>query len=415
MTSHTIYAVREWMYKRVDENTGEITKEFKAGLCQFMEVITNQPLGREQGIRTCPCLKCRNEKFLKIEIVCRHLYNRGFTPGYYIWLSHGKDYVDRPGNICRGRKVVEINNGRYVGESSRRPIIDENNIDRMVREAFPEYVKSSNVVEKPNPDPRRFFEMLDADNHPIYEGFKVGHSPLSAATRMIGIKIDFNLSEDCVDAIADFFCDYLPKENLAPHSYYAIQKLVSGLGLPYQMIDVCRDNCMIFWREDENLEFCRFCGKERFQVSTGRTRIPYQRMWYLPITDILKRLYQSDRTASGMRWHGEYQFTGDISHPSDAEAWKHFQYKYPDFAREMRNVYFGLCTDGFNPFGKRGRKYSLWPVIVTPYNLPPTLCMKREFLFLAILVPGPNHPRRALDVFLKPLISELQMLWHEGV
>ena len=81
----------------------------------------------------------------------------------------------------------------------------------------------------------------------------------------------------------------------------------------------------------------------------------------------------------------------------------------------MRNVYLGLCTDGFNPFGKGGRKYSLWHVIVTPYNLPPALCMKREFLFLVILIPGPDHPRRALDVFLKPLISELQMLWHEGV
>ncbi|KAL1225901.1 hypothetical protein V5N11_019585 [Cardamine amara subsp. amara] len=116
-----------------------------------------------------------------------------------------------------------------------------------------------------------------------------------------------------------------------------------------------------------------------------------------------------------MRWHGEHQFTSDISHQSDAEAWKHFRCKYPGYASEMRNVHLGLCTDGFNLFGKGGRKYSLSPVIVTPYNIPPAFCMKREFLFLAILVPYPNHPRRALDVFLKPLIPELQMLWHEGV
>jgi len=88
---------------------------------------------------------------------------------------------------------------------------------------------------------------------------------------------------------------------------------------------------------------------------------------------------------------------------------------YKDFANEHRNVYLGLCTDGFNPFGKSGRKYSLWPVILTPYNLPPSLCMKREFLFLSILVPGPEHPRRSLDVFLQPLIHELQLLWSEGV
>src|SRR5690606_18889155 len=74
----------------------------------------------------------------------------------------------------------------------------------------------------------------------------------------------------------------------------------------------------------------------------------------------------------------------------------------------------GLCTDGFSPFGKHGRQYSLWPVILTPYNLPPNLCLRREFLFLSILVPGPEHPRRSLDVFLQPLIYELQQLWSQG-
>ena len=41
--------------------------------------------------------------------------------------------------------------------------------------------------------------------------------------------------------------------------------------------------------------------------------------------------------------------------------------------------------------------------------------MKREFLFVTILVPGPEHPKRSLDVFLQPLICELQELWANGV
>lgn len=53
--------------------------------------------------------------------------------------------------------------------------------------------------------------MLDAAKYPIYEGCKKDHSPLSAATRMMTIKSDFNLAEDCVDVIADFVKDYLPK------------------------------------------------------------------------------------------------------------------------------------------------------------------------------------------------------------
>ena len=59
-----------------------------------------------------------------------------------------------------------------------------------------------------------------------------------------------------------------------------------------------------------------------------------------------------------------------MCHPSDGEAWKHFNEVYSDFASEPRNVYLGLCTDGFSPFGMSGHNYSLWPVISTPYNLP---------------------------------------------
>ncbi|XP_010462935.1 PREDICTED: uncharacterized protein LOC104743568 [Camelina sativa] len=122
-------------------------------------------------------------------------------------------------------------------------------------------------------------------------------------------------------------------------------------------------------------------------------------MWYLPVDDRLKRLYQSKRTASAMRWHAEH-FTheGEITHTSDAKAWKHFQSVY-----------------GFSPFGMSGRQYSLWPVILTPYNLPPDMCMQSKFLFLSILVLGPKHPKRALDIFLQPLIHELKQLWYEGV
>ena len=112
---------------------------------------------------------------------------------------------------------------------------------------------------------------------------------------------------------------------------------------------------------------------------------------------------------------GRTQKEGEINHPSDAKAWKHLNSVYPDFASNPRNVYLGLCTDGFSPFGMSGRQYSLWPVFLTPYNLPPEMCMEKELLFMSILIPGPKHPKRSLDVFLQPLIEELKELWSTGV
>jgi hypothetical protein len=55
--------------------------------------------------------------------------------------------------------------------------------------------------------------------------------------------------------------------------------------------------------------------------------------------------------------------------------------------------------------------YSCWPVFVIPYNLPPSLCMKYEFIFLCLIIPSPDYPRKNLNVMLKPLIEELKELW----
>jgi hypothetical protein len=41
---------------------------------------------------------------------------------------------------------------------------------------------------------------------------------------------------------------------------------------------------------------------------------------------------------------------GDMGHPSDNEAWKVLNRFDADFTSDVRNVRFGLTTDGFDPF-----------------------------------------------------------------
>ncbi|KAL0278016.1 UNVERIFIED_CONTAM: hypothetical protein Sradi_7304200 [Sesamum radiatum] len=104
-----------------------------------------------------------------------------------------------------------------------------------------------------------------------------------------------------------------------------------------------------------------------------------------------------------------------MCHPSDAEAWRHFDKSYPDFAVEPRNVRLALCIDGFAPYGQYGRTYSCWPVILTAYNFSPGMCMKPEYMFLTIVIPGPSNPKCFINIYLEPLIKELLQLWHVGV
>ncbi|XP_010507376.1 PREDICTED: uncharacterized protein LOC104783990 [Camelina sativa] len=88
--------------------------------------------------------------------------------------------------------------------------------------------------------------------------------------------------------------------------------------------------------------------------------------------------------------------------------------KYPSFASEQRNLRLGLSSDGFNPFNMKNSRYSSWPVLLVNYNMTPDLCMKEANIMLSLLIPGPHQPGNSIDVYLEPLIEDLNRLWSKG-
>jgi Transposase family tnp2 len=125
----------------------------------------------------------------------------------------------------------------------------------------------------------------------------------------------------------------------------------------------------------------------------------------------------SPTTAENMWWHkeGVRDKEGVMVHPVDGEAWKHFNSKYPEFAAETRNVCLGLSTDGFVLFNIGGHSYTCWPVFIVPYNLPPGMIMRTQNVLLPLIILGPTHHGRSIDIYLQPLIDELKSLWVDGV
>ncbi|GAA0186103.1 hypothetical protein LIER_33391 [Lithospermum erythrorhizon] len=105
-----------------------------------------------------------------------------------------------------------------------------------------------------------------------------------------------------------------------------------------------------------------------------------------------------------------------MNHPRDGAAWKYLDNKYLDFANEPRKVRIGLCTNGFQAFsGKFGGNYSCWPVMICVYNFPPGMYMKDPYMMLSLICPGPDSLGRDLDVFLRPVVDELNCLFEVGV
>jgi predicted amino acid-binding ACT domain protein len=271
-----------------------------------------------------------------------------------------------------------------------------------------------NIEEPPNREAKKFYDLLHSSQRPLWEGC-VSHSELSMVVKMLTIKAEGNISQQSFNDTLQAMKEGMPKDNLLVPNNYKAKKLVSKLGMGSEKIDCCIEGCMLYYKDDLLLKECRFCHAPRYKVCKDGKEVPFQRMHYLPLIPRLKRLYASKNSAHHMTWHYKHQQEkGVLEHPSDADAWKHFDQTYPQFSSEPRNVRLGLCSDGFNPFGQSGKQYSCWPIIVTPYNLPPWMCMTTPYLFLTMIIPGPRNPKSKIDVYLQPLIDELKLLWEDG-
>jgi hypothetical protein len=137
-------------------------------------------------------------------------------------------------------------------------------------------------------------------------------------------------------------------------------------------------------------------------------------MWYFSIIPCLKHLFRNTANAKLMRWHKEDRKQDHVlRHPADESQWRKIDRTFPDFAKDARNIRFGLSTYGFNPFDKFSSGHSTWPVTLCMFNLPIWMCMKWKFIMMSVLIQGPKQPGNDIDVYLRPFITELLLLWKD--
>nr|XP_033517647.1 uncharacterized protein LOC104118015 [Nicotiana tomentosiformis] len=354
----------------------------------------------------CPCVKCKGGKLLQPYVVKIHLYKKGFMKNYYVWTIHGEDIAS----------VGDVDFQNFFG-SEGSPLAENNvknsRFNEMVRDAF---VMHPGAQSEPNDDAKRFYEQLQEASRPLYEDSL--HSKLSVVVKLLSIKSDSSIFQAGMDSIIGLINELNLNKIDLPKDFYTTKKLVSKLGLSSERVDYCEKCCMLFYKDDAALENYKFCNQPRYKEVTNfqKKKVPVKAMHYLPLIPRLKRLYASMSFAPHMRQHYENRRPlGILCHPSDGEAWKHFDRVFPDFVNEPRNIRLGFCADGFTPFSVSAAPYSCWPVFVTPYNFSPELCMTSPYLFLTCIIPGPRNPKSLIDVYMQRLIDELKLLWHEGV
>ncbi|XP_042954736.1 uncharacterized protein LOC122291161 [Carya illinoinensis] len=387
-----------------------LSPAYAEGVNSFLTMARTHSMGSDR-IR-CPCRICCNNLFLTIFQVESHLFIKGIDPTYTHWIFRGEEET-----------LPIIDDDVDLGVESGDVYIDD--MDRMfndIRAATFGDAPEDNTTEPtqsaiPQSSPSTTFDQLLEDaQRPLFDGC-TKFSKLSFVVKLLHIKTLGGWSIKSFDMLLSLLRLAFPNVEL-PQSYEEARTLERGLGFTYHKIHACPNDCILFWKENANLNECPICKASRWMPNTHGSRvIPQKVLRHFPLKLRLQRLFVSSKIAGDMRWHKEQRVTDETSmrHPADSEAWKTFDQANPRFARDARNVRLGLASDGFNPFNNLAKPYSIWPVILVPYNLPPWLCMKDMFFMTSLIIPGPKSPGNDIDVYLQPLIDELLELWEHGV
>ncbi|XP_057249364.1 uncharacterized protein LOC125495681 [Beta vulgaris subsp. vulgaris] len=278
----------------------------------------------------CPCNVCHYRYWQYRNVVRDHIIVNGFVP-------RSDKLLDLDINIEKEPDVTEEHDA----------ILDTNDdIEGLLHDT---------MREGPNEDAKKFYRLIEEGQQELYPGCKK-FSKLSFLIHLFIYKCDHKLSNVAMSALLGIFRDTLPDANL-PKSFNEAKNVLRVLGLDCQKIDACPNDCMLYWEEHANATSCSVCKTSRWKVTNKEKtngkdyKIPAKILRYFPIKKRLQRLFMCPETAKYMIWHKTNDSEDELlQHPRDGEAWKTFDKRYPDFAKDARSVRLGLASDGFNPF-----------------------------------------------------------------
>jgi hypothetical protein len=95
--------------------------------------------------------------------------------------------------------------------------------------------------------------LLDDVKREVYPCY-TNYTLLKFVIEMLNVKVMTNLSNKGLDMILDLLIKLLPKGNLVPRSTYEAKKILRDLSLSYEHIHACKNDRVLFWKENTNLD-----------------------------------------------------------------------------------------------------------------------------------------------------------------
>ncbi|KAI5337813.1 hypothetical protein L3X38_017084 [Prunus dulcis] len=294
----------------------------------------------------CPCVKCVNLKLFGVGIIRDHVYFNGVDQSYKNWTFHREPW-EATTNASRN---VEEDDGH-----SRYSFVSE------------EIDMDDNDFGDFGSDPYEFANVIGDGDQPVYPGCRK-YTKLSALVKLYNLKAKHGMSDVFFTELLILQGDLLPEGNTIPTSMYEAKKTLCALGLSYEKMHACPNDCILYRKEYEDSTNCPTCGISRWKEgkdSILKEGVPAKVVWYFPPIPRFKRMFQSHETAKSLTWHAARKsIDGQMSHPADSPSWKLLDDKWPEFVHDVN-----------------------------------------------LIDSDPKQPGNNIDVYLEPLIDDLKSLW----
>jgi hypothetical protein len=278
---------RTWMHGTL------FTHEYINGVKGFMSFI-NGKFSEDEKI-LCPCTRCPNQNYQHQAIVEKHILINGMDSAYTQWVQHGECY-DAAGN----EHSVDVHDNGFIDGTS---VTEEDAYTNRFEGILGDLYMAEEVA---NLDGENGDGNNDADSH-VSESFFTDvmkeakrqlypgctkFSKFSLVIKLLHLKSFYRISNTAFTTFLKILAEAFPVCNAIPKSYNDAKNLLKVLGLGYDSIHVCPNNCVLFRKQYAKLHNCSVCGMSRWK-NPERKKVPQKVLRHFPLVPRLQRMFVS--------------------------------------------------------------------------------------------------------------------------
>ena len=236
----------------------------------------------------------------------------GMDSSYTRWIHHGESFndnvVEHPTDVhdnadlagsSHGGNVREDDSADHAGFSHGENVREDYSADRLegllgdLHAAAEEEARQDEENEDGDAEPHdkdSFLKIVMKEaKRQLYPGC-TKFSKFAFVVKLLHMKSLYRISNSAFSAILKLLAEAFPEQNILPKSYNEAKNLLKELGLGYESIHVCYNNCVLFRKGYAHLDKCPVCGMSRWK-DEERKKIPQKVLRHFPLAPRLKRIF----------------------------------------------------------------------------------------------------------------------------